>query len=222
MIGIALLTVITSMCAQEEAIIYVGDPMCSWCYGVSEELQVLKESNPQLPFEIIVGGLRDGGGEEWNQAFKQFLHEHWEEIGHQTGMKFSYDLLEKDEFDYNTEPACRAVVVAMDLDKRLAFSFFKRTQKKFYFDNEDPKDVDFYKSICEGLGMSFITFSNKFNSEESKRKTKTEFLKAQQLGISSFPTVLLRKNGEYYLIAAGFTRSDDMQRTLDKYLQNLD
>ena len=50
---------------QNIEIIYVGDPMCSWCYGIAPELKKLKShyDTKNIPFKIIVNGLRPGGGD---------------------------------------------------------------------------------------------------------------------------------------------------------------
>lgn len=192
-------------------IIYVGDPMCSWCYGFSDELTQFNTQNSDIPFSIIVGGLRSSGDQPWNTDFKTFLRAHWEEINQRTGIPFSYDLLEADNFDYNTEPSCRAVVVASDMNPDNSLDFFKAIQRKFYYKNKDPKTVEFYKSICDELGYSFETFSTHFNSEEYRKKTQAEYQKARSLGIRSFPSVVVRHGDDYYLIGQGYTSAEELQ-----------
>lgn len=68
---ITLLFIVTTsmakMTAQKSKLIYVGDPMCSWCYGIANELsQTIDYFNDDFDLELIMGGLRAGGGEEWN------------------------------------------------------------------------------------------------------------------------------------------------------------
>ena len=38
-------------------LIYVGDPMCSWCWGFAPEIESLADD---YPIEVVVGGLRPG------------------------------------------------------------------------------------------------------------------------------------------------------------------
>jgi putative protein-disulfide isomerase len=38
-------------------LIYVADPMCSWCYGFGPELQALLELMPEANLDIIVRWL---------------------------------------------------------------------------------------------------------------------------------------------------------------------
>ena len=66
--------------AQDKTtIIYVGDPMCSWCYGFSPEITKVKEQFPLLDFRIVLGGLRPNGKEEIN-GMADFLKKHWEHV----------------------------------------------------------------------------------------------------------------------------------------------
>ncbi len=61
---------------------YVGDPMCSWCWGISPVVKKLAEYCEQhgLSFVMTMGGLRAGGGDAWNSAFKDFLRGEWSHI----------------------------------------------------------------------------------------------------------------------------------------------
>ena len=47
---------------DDEEIIYVGDPMCSWCWGISPALNRLQVAARRdgIPYRIIMGGLRPG------------------------------------------------------------------------------------------------------------------------------------------------------------------
>lgn len=203
--------------AQDIKLIYVGDPMCSWCYGIAEELtQTVDHYGDALEVELVMGGLRAGGGEEWNQNFRDFLRHHWEDVSARSGQPFSYDLLDSDSFDYDTEPACRSVVVAMQMAPQKGLSFFKAVQRGFYLGNRDPKDVNFYQPICKDLELDFDTFSKLFDSTEMKRKTNEHFERSAQLGARSFPTIILLRNGKYELVASGYATADKMIATIGK------
>ena len=48
---------------ETDRIIYIGDPMCSWCWGIAPELDRL-QAWTTLPFDVVVGGLRPGPSAE--------------------------------------------------------------------------------------------------------------------------------------------------------------
>ena len=193
-------------------VLYVGDPMCSWCWGGSPGLRALQAEAEQkgLPFRILVGGLRAGGGDPWNAQFKSFLRGHWEEIAERTGQPFSTRFLDREQFNYDTEPSCRAFMVLRGMlaetesGQSRAYDAFADIQRKFYAENEDPTVVGFYESLCAAYGLDFAEFRKRFESDWAKRQTADEFREVRALGVNSFPTVLYRDGNGVQLLARGY------------------
>jgi len=174
-------------------LIYIADPLCSWCYGFRDEVTKLKTHfADEFKFSLVMGGLRPGGGEEWNDRFKQFLRDHWEQVGERSGQLFNFELLEWAHFNYDTEPPCRAVRVIRDLSPDQAFDFFKAVQYAFYFENKNTNKIDTYQSICKDFDIPFTTFSRHFLSTEYIEKTKEDFQFSAALGVRGFPSVVFR------------------------------
>ena len=206
---------------SDKQVIYVGDPMCSWCWGISEHLKDLRQylKSEGIGYDIIMGGLRPGGGDEWNQQMKDFLQHHWHEVNSRSGQAFGTKLFELSEFDYDTEPSCRAVVTAKHfLDIGGVSSFFEEVQRKFYVENEDPKQVDFYQEICQKLGIDFGYFKRLFESTETAKATRDEFVMNRQWGVSGYPTVLLKDQQELHLIAHGYAEFETMKSNIQKVM----
>ena len=203
---------------EDQEIIYIGDPMCSWCWGISPQLNALQRYGEQknIPFTLVMGGLRPGGGEEWNTQFKNFLKHHWEEVNQRSGQPFGYQLFDQADFNYDTEPACRAVVTVRHISPDKAHAFYELIQHYFYVQSKDPKQVDFYQPICEKLGIDFATFSQKFVSAEMKHATYQDFQLSRQWGVSGFPTVLFRKKDQLHFLGRGYTEYEAMRVRLEK------
>lgn len=209
---------------EGESIIYVGDPMCSWCWGISPQLNALKRYGEQegIPFDIVMGGLRPGGGDEWNPKFQSFLKHHWEEVNKRSGQPFNFDLLAKDYFNYDTEPACRAVVTARSIAPEKAVQFYELVQHSFYVKSKDPKELEFYQSICDELSLDYQEFSKKFNSEEMIAATQNDFLQNRQWGVRGFPTVIYKKNDQLHLIARGYADYAAMKQAIERISESDD
>ncbi|MDF1694483.1 MAG: DsbA family protein [Saprospiraceae bacterium] len=204
---------------EKPKLIYVGDPMCSWCYGISNELsKTLDHYGERLEVEVVMGGLRAGGGEEWNESFKTFLRHHWEDVGMRSGQPFAFKLLDQDYFNYDTEPSCRAVAAVGEIEKEKMMDFFKAIQYGFYVGNKDPKQVEFYMPICEELDIDFSVFSKMFASEEMKKKTLSHFQRSSELGARSFPTVMLEYKGQRHVIAKGYSTFEKMKTRIDSII----
>lgn len=197
----------------EVTVRYVGDPMCSWCWGISPALEELAQfcDRKKLGFTLTMGGLRAGGGDAWVPAFQEFLRREWTHIGKVTGQPFGFSLLAAQHFDYDTEPACRAVVVAEQMLAQqgpvahATFEFFAAVQRKFYVEGADPKDVNFYRSICEGASISFEDFRSHFTTVAAQEAVYQQFAQCQGWGVRAFPTLLLEADGDLKQLSSGAT-----------------
>lgn len=203
---------------EGEEIIYIGDPMCSWCWGISPELNALNSyaAHHSIPFSIVMGGLRPGGGQIWDTEFKAFLKHHWQEVNKRSGQPFGYELLKLDNFNYDTEPACRATVTARHISPEKTLSFYELVQHYFYVQSQDPNDTSFYKPICSQLSTDFDRFCKLFISEEMKYETAKDFAQSRQWGVQAFPTVVYRKDEKLYLIAQGYARFEELKRRIEE------
>ncbi|MFK8163485.1 MAG: DsbA family protein [Lewinella sp.] len=193
-------------------IIYVGDPMCSWCWGISPALNRLEKAAAAngIPYRIVLGGLRPGGGQTWDEEFKGFLSHHWDEVNKRSGQPFGDKLFERDNFNYDTEPSCRAVVAARSMNPAIESRFFELTQHGFYVLNEDPSEANFYAPICEKLGLDFDRFKTLFQSAEMKAATMADFQLNRGWGVTGYPTVVFRKGDQLMAIARGFAEFEQM------------
>ncbi|WXL25885.1 protein-disulfide isomerase [Ectopseudomonas mendocina] len=210
------------------AVHYIGDPMCSWCWGISPALKTLEAFCAQqgIDFTVNVGGLRVGGGDPWTAQFKAFLRKEWSHIHEVSGQPFGYSLLDRESFNYDTEPACRAVVTVQLLQTRdglpegVVLAFFTAVQQHFYVDGADPRQVDFYKGPCEQAGLDFEAFKLLFLSETAQKATHEAFQKRHQWGVNSFPTLLLEIEGEVKTLANGYITADRAVSQLTRALPN--
>jgi putative protein-disulfide isomerase len=201
---------------EGKEIIYVGDPMCSWCWGISNHLKELRAHYAQYKFTVVVGGLRPGGGDVWDDKMKQFLQHHWAEVTKRSGQPFGSKLFDLDEFNYDTEPPCRAVVAARKWVGANDLEFFESVSRKFYVENEDPATDEFYRSVCEQFGIPFDEFIVEFHSNDSIRKTYAEFQLNRNWGVTGYPTVLFRNDKQLYRINNGYCEFEQMQQIIDQ------
>lgn len=209
-----LLSIMTSVHAQDRpTLIYIGDPMCSWCYGFGDELEsAISQLEGHVEIEVVMGGLRPYNTETMSDL-KDFLTEHWHHVAQASGRPFKYDILDTDIL-YDTEPASRAVVIVRDMDESQVMPFFHRVQASFYEYNAHPLEADTYADIAADLGLERQEFSRRFASPEYQTSIKQDFLRASQLGVRSFPTVLLRHEGELHQIAVGYTTADKIVKSV--------
>lgn len=207
--------------ASGTELVYFGDPMCSWCWGIAPQVRALREwsGRNDVPFRVVMGGLRAGGGEPWTDVFRNFLRHHWRDVAARTGQVFNEGLLDRAHFEYDTEPACRAVVTARSLGVADELGFMYRVQHRFYVLNEDPKMPEFLLAVCDELQLDAEFFLHRFESDEMKRRTLEDFQRSRTSGVSSFPTVTLSLPAGTLKIASGFARFDDMREKVEQHIR---
>ena len=117
---------------MSQRLIYIMDPMCSWCWGFAPVIDALQAAHPQLPLHLVVGGLRPGVTDPLSEATRRTLGEHWQAVGRTSGQPLLTPDALPDGFIYNTEPACRALVVARELDPQCVWPLARAIQAAFY------------------------------------------------------------------------------------------
>lgn len=214
-----LLSQNTSMAQSKPKLIYFGDPMCSWCYGFSPEMsEALDSLAEDVDFQLVMGGLRPYNTETMADL-GDFLQHHWEDVNKRSGQPFSYEILKDKTFVYDTEPACRAVVLMRELKPESEFDFFKKVQTEFYKENKNTNLTKTYAELAKEYGLDKTEFAKKFESDEYKAKVNEDFTYSQNIGVRSFPTLILKNGENTYLIAQGYVEAETIIEKCEKILQ---
>ena len=198
----------------DDLFVYVADPMCSWCYGFGPELDALRKRFPEAALHIVVGGLRAYNTRPMDREMANTLGHHWEEVAHQSGQPFTRAILERADFIYDTEPACRAVVTVREYAPALALPMLHAVQHAFYAEGRDVTRgevlADVYAALCAQTGaVEFdpTAFFAAWSSDEMKEATRNDFVMAQEWGIRGFPTLLIVHGEQPHLVAPGYMKS---------------
>ncbi len=192
-----------------DTLIYVGDPMCSWCYGFTPELQKIKEAFPKVHFRMVMGGLR-AHGQESMEDLSSFLWEHWKEVQKASGQKFNFAILKSSNFYYDTEPACRAVALVRMLFPEKEYDFFTALQYEFYHDNRDPTELETFVNVLIKLKLSPNEFEKQFKKQETKEIVEEDFKIAGALQATGFPSLFAVINGKYYKVTSGYQKAEKL------------
>ncbi len=200
-------------------LVYVGDPMCSWCWGMAPELRMLREFCQQkdLGFIIKVGGLRPVAV-YMDDELKGYLRRHWQQVNAITKQPFNYNLLDRNNFYYHTEPACRLVVAARKWLKDLELEWFEAIQSLFYTQARDLTDTANIEILCQKFNLKFAGFYAYFESPAVKQQTLNEFQQTRDWGINAYPTLVYRNSGQLTGVARGYRPFEEIRSILQRLL----
>ena len=164
--------------------------MCSWCWGFHPVMEAMREQySDRYDFSLVVGGLRTKGEMPWDAAAKTRLKATWQQVADATGQHFTEKLFERESFEYDTYPACKAVVTVRELwGDAASFAYLARIQKAFYLDGADITMLQTLLSLIDPERQeAFATF---FASERAEVLMRHDFSKARSMGANAFPSVV--------------------------------
>jgi len=188
--------------------------MCSWCYGFGPELAKLLDRHPDAAVDVLMGGLRPFNTQPTTQEFVAMLREHWHHVANASGLPFSETALERPGFVYDTEPACRGVVTARNMDAGKTLGYLKAVQSAFYRDGRDVTRGDELADIAGECGFERDSFRMHFDSEAMREYTREDFARTQSLGVGGFPTLGVVHGAQVFLVTSGYVTDDVLQYRL--------
>ena len=190
-------------------LIYVYDPMCSWCWGFKECWQkIYAELASELDIVYKVGGLAADSDQPMPENMQRFLQQTWQRIAAQTGARFNFDFWKNCQPRRSTYPACRAVIAARQFDKEQAM--LQRIQQGYYLQAQNPSDLSTLVSFAQQLNLDSDVFLARMQSAELEQQLQQELAYVQQLPIQGFPSLVLRHQQQYHAIAVNYTDADDV------------
>ena len=198
-------------------VIFVVDPMCSWCWGFSPTIESLRLSN-HFKCSIVLGGLRGKGDMTWDEDSKRYLEGHWEQVAKSTGQTFNRVLFEEEHFDYDTHSACKAVVAVRELfGMQKAFEYVHRLQEAFYKEGKDITNVDILTSLLKNLKVEHEAFKFFYESERAQVLMEHDFAKARSMGANAFPSVVVIDDAGHMVCQKGYRSLEQMNNLLKEY-----
>ena len=211
-------------------LIYIADPMCSWCYGFGPELDALLEGLPGLPVEVVVGGLRAFNTTAMDDAMRDELMTHWEQVHATSGLTMLDNAVNQPGFIYDTEPACRAVVTARTVSQDAALPVFHAIQQAFYAEGRDVTRGDILAEVAcaalvkMGVQQTVDNFLTLWSSTQMREATLDDFKLTKSWEVDGFPMLILERNGQLDMVTSGFARTtalvDQLQLLVDNSSQS--
>ncbi len=206
------------------SLVYVGDPMCSWCWGFAPTLERLVADH-DVALRIVVGGLRPGpAAERLTPQLESFLLHHWERVEAVSGQPFDRQALgaRGPAWRYDTENPAVAVVTMRSLRPEAELAFFTRLQRAFYTDGVDIVDPSTYPKLLEGFDVDGAEFVARVRSDEMREAAWADFAEARRLGVTGFPTTLIEIGDRYRMLAAGYQPYERVDELLHAVLERHD
>lgn len=202
-----------------KSLIYVVDPMCSWCWGFSPVIEeIVRRYQEQCTIKVLLGGLRPGNTERFDERRRAYILSHWHAVHERTGQPFTFNFHPEPSFVYDTEPPSRAMIVVRKLAQDREFVFLNSVQEAFYVKNEDVTDAEVLADLASTQGIERDRFLKGFNDSAIKQSVWQEFDLARQMGVSGFPALLGQNGTERIRFTHGYQPAGVLVPLIDEWL----
>lgn len=201
-------------------LLYVMDPMCSWCWGFAPVVEALSRQAAEagVPLQLVAGGLRRESTALAGPAREKILG-HWQAVQARTGQAFNFAEALPAGLVYDCEPACRALVAARTLAPERVWPLARLIHEAFYLQGRDVTQARVLLELAEAAGLARHEFAAAFDSAEQRAATREDFAWAERLGIAGFPTLLAQRNGMLSLLTNGYQPLERLSPLLGRWLE---
>ena len=206
-------------------LLYLHDPLCAWCYGLSPAIQRLQaELAGRLEVSVLCGGMVVG-------AEAGPLAESWEglrpalaEVETVTGVPFGEAfraLGEAGDYRYDSEPPSRAIVAFRQItqDPARTVAFAHAVQQALFRDGLDLNAVAPYAPLLLPFDVDYADFLRRWAAPETARAAQQEFAAVGRIGVQGFPTLVVRIGEQGYMLACGFQPYEQLRAGLEQLLR---
>ncbi|MEU6146226.1 DsbA family protein [Streptomyces sp. NPDC047081] len=197
-------------------LVYAFDAYCGWSHGFSPTLREVVSRHPDLPVEMVSGGLFTGSRRVPIREFG-YVQGANADIAELTGAEFGegYERLIADgSFVMDSEAAARGVAALRQVAPDRAAELATALQDIFYVDGLSLSDSATYRKVAEDAGLDADAVVAAFESPQAQRAAEADFHRSVVLGVQGFPT-LLAIDGEHVTpLAYGRATADEVDRQL--------
>lgn len=207
---------------------YCYDAYCGWCYGFSPAMKQIQENYPQLPIEVLSGGMILPEEPVSIAVTAGYIQKAYKTVEEYTGITFGPDYLWhinnpdlSDWFPHSEKPAI-ALCIFKEFYPDQQVDFASDLQYALHFEGRDLTDDEAYKHLLEKYSINPETFYEKLKSETYKEQAYYEFSLVKQLQVTGYPCVLIQiSETKFHLLARGYTDYDTLKSRLDSVLSEI-
>lgn len=194
----------------DSVLYYIHDPMCSWCWGFKPVLRQLSQQLPaDVRLEYVLGGLAADNDQPMIPEMQQQIAVTWKHIQQVIpGTEFNFEFWSKCQPRRSTYIACRAVIVAQQLQPGRGLAMLDAIQNAYYLQAKNPSDTATLVSLAEQLGLEIAQFEQQLNAEQTQQVLQQQIDFARRIGADSFPSLYLLHRQDYHGIVLDYNHAD--------------
>ena len=194
---------------RSPTLIYIHDPMCSWCWGFRPVWQQVQRAVAgKLDVRYVLGGLAADTDEPMSEQMRLNIIDNWRRIQREIpGTEFNYDFWTVCSPRRSTYPACRAIIACRMQQPALENEMLLLIQQAYYLQAKNPSELDVLAALAEQLGLDRRQFVDDIQSEVCQNILSGEIEFCREINISSFPSLVLKQGKSYTSLEIDYNSS---------------
>jgi len=187
-------------------LIYVHDPMCSWCWGFSPVLDRLMSDLPnEVGVRRLLGGLAPDSAVPMPDTTRDYVQGQWRRVQQVIpGTEFNFDFWTRCAPRRSTYPACRAVIAARSQGRHFDPAMTRAIQRAYYLEARNPSDIATLVDLARETGLDPELFEHDLESSATRRQLDDEIAEARTLGVRGFPSLVMEVDGTHQAVAVRY------------------
>jgi len=197
---------------MRDTLIYVHDPMCSWCWGFEPTRKIIFETvADRMQIRRMVGGLAPDSDQPMPDSMCLMLQQTWQRIEQSIpGTRFNYAFWDECSPRRSTYPANRAVIAAREQGESFDPLMTARIQQAYYLEAKNPSDNSVLVELAADIGLDVERFAESLESDALQQQLLAEIESTRAMGINSFPSLAVHRDGILRHIGLSYTDPEAM------------
>ena len=209
--------------SEAPVLVYVHDPMCSWCWGFrSAHDDLIKMLPREIRVVRLLGGLAPDSDDPMPVEMRGYLKDTWKRIQEIIpGTEFNFDYWDVCEPRRSTYPACRGVIAASELAEGSDDAMTRAIQEAYYLNSKNPSNQDTLADCAVSIGLDPERFVVALNSERTNQILMEQINLSRQMGVQGFPSLVMAQAGRAAQIRVNHTDAKAMLENIQQFLGGL-
>jgi len=205
---------------ERPTVVYGNDPLCGWCFAIGPHLiEAKRRTVDRFDWRVECGGLVVGDRVHPIALDREYLVAGLEQVaqvtGRRAGAAYFDGLLADGKWVSNSEPSCRAVIVASEVDQLRAIEFSHGLTDALYLDGREPDAPGTIRDVADATGFDGDDIVARWSAPEAIVSTQEAFARARSIGVTTYPSLFVEWRGERTPVVAGWSDADTIVTLLD-------
>lgn len=176
-------------------LIYGHDALCGWCYAVIPALRAFASKYPQIPIDVVSGGLFSGDRVRPYNTMFNYIEGAFARVKAKTGRhgsdQFFTMINAPDTGLVNSAPPTYALMQLKGLVPDRVVEFAHALQEAHFEQGHSLNDPATYDQVIKSLGLPQIDSQEIVSATDDHPLVQESYARSAALGISSYPTCLV-------------------------------